>query len=351
VLASALGALALIATMLASRSGAQQEPTGEDGACPPSVDTIEEGWICSLLILGTPTDSPSDRQITLWSEVLRHRGRVGVTDGITFSDASVEDKVTVIYETQLGRSPDPGGLAHWTGRVQASRTELAAELGIFGSREYLDRFGSAEAFVNDQYRYYLGRDAGAAEQAHWASRTDELTLTGVTIGIATSPEAGDVRTGILYDHYARRPADPSGFQHWSGRAARAGLFAAIVDFARSAEIVRTLGRLGIEQLAMECRGTAGSPDDPQPVAELFVGAWQRGDRDCAEAIATEEAVGTMFGTEPGAEPPTFVRCAPNDVPEPHVECTWTSGGATIEMDMRFNAVDGWLVFAVTLDAG
>lgn len=347
-LASALGILALLAPMVAGVPvGAQLD----EGSCPSTVDTIDEGWICSLLILATPTDSPSDDQIVLWSEVLRQRGRSGVADGIVFSDASVEAKVDVIYETQLDRQADPGGLAHWRDRVQASRTELAAEFGIFGSAEYLSRFESPEAFVNDQYRYYLGREASLEERAHWAGRltTGALSNSGITRGIATSREAGNVRAAIVFEDFARRAPDPGGFQHWSSRAASHGLFPTIVDFARSPEMVTTLGRFGRDMLGEACIGTAGGPDDPRPVAATFMDAWQRGDVDCADAISSEEVVETMFGVEPGAAPATLTECVQADhLPDPHADCTWVLEDGTIVLHMNFSATAGWFVFDITI---
>ncbi|MBX3284482.1 MAG: hypothetical protein KF703_03985, partial [Actinobacteria bacterium] len=235
---------AMLSVTWAPAAGAQFD----EATCPASVDTTDEGWICSVLILGTPSSSPGDAQIDLWSRVLEQQGRQAVTDGIVFSDTSVEAKVRVIYETQLGRQPDAGGLAHWRRAVQGARTELAAEYGIFGSGEYLSQFESTEAFVADQYEYYLGREASRSEQQYWAGwfARHGLSNVGVTRSIATSGEAGATRARLLYELYARRSPDPRGLQHWATIAASSGYYPAIVDFARSPEIVATLGQLGIE---------------------------------------------------------------------------------------------------------
>lgn len=257
VLAAATGIVALGAGMLAAPAGAQLE----EGTCPASVDTNDEGWICSMLILETPNNSPSDDQVELWSAVLAENGRRAVADGIVFSDASIEAKVAVVYETQLDRQPDDTGLAHWRERVQSARTEFAVEFGIFGSGEYLSQFASTEAFVNDQYQYYLGREASPGERSAWADRSsrDELSNDGITRAIATSAEAGKVRAGILYQTYVRRNGEAAGVEHWSQRAAGDGLYRTIVDFARSAEVVNTVGRIGVDNAA----GTAPGSDPQQ----------------------------------------------------------------------------------------
>lgn len=247
LLMSCLGILAMAATMLAAPSpvGAQTE----DSTCPASVDTVDEGWICMLLVLNTPTSSPTVQQIELWGGILAASGRHAVTDGIVFSDASIEAKVTALYRSHLERNPDQSGLVHWRDRVQDARTEFAAEFGVFGSAEYQARFASTGAFVNDQYRYYLGREAGPAEQAHWTDLvTDgQLSTRGVTRRIAQSREAGNVRAGILYAAYTNRTPDAGGLQVWSRVAASTGLYATVVDFARYPEIVGNLGRIGTER--------------------------------------------------------------------------------------------------------
>ena len=271
--AAAAGIIAMLAVMLAAPAGAQLD----EGTCPSSVDTTDEGWICSLLILDTPTDAPSTEQVALWSDVLAAEGRRAVTDGIVFSDVSVEAKVRTLYETQLDRQPDPTGLVHWRERMQAARTELAPELGVFGSGEYLSQFESTEAFVSDLYRYYLGREASRSEQAHWAERFNrgELSHEGISRAIATSREAGNVRARLLYEQHARRSPDPGGLQHWSSRAAGDGLYATTVAFATSGEVVSTLGRLGTESATGGTPGSDAAQDlvvAPQEVVTMSPGA-------------------------------------------------------------------------------
>ena len=253
---AAVGIVAMLAVMFAPPAGAQSGQL-QDGTCPSSVDTTAEGWICSMLILETPAASPSADQIALWSDVLDNHGRIGVSGGIVFSDASVNAKVRTIYETQLGREPDAAGLSHWRQRVQDAHSEFAAEFPIFGSGEYLSQFESTEAFVNDQYQYYLGREASREEQAYWARRfsTTDLSNEGITRAIAHSAEAGRVRARILYRDYARRRADAGGLEFWSRHASESGLFAVLAFFGTADEVVHTLGRVG-QDLAAGTPGTA-----------------------------------------------------------------------------------------------
>lgn len=249
LLAAVTGAAGLALSPLASPGSAQTS-----GSCPPSVDTRAEGWICEQLLLATPTTSPSDQQIGFWEGVLNEEGRVAVAGGIVFSDASTEAKVEAIYRSELGRAPDEGAVEYWADVIEDARTELAAEFAIFDSGEYLSQFESTEAFVDDQYRYYLGRDASQEEQSYWADRlrTDDVSNQGITRAIATSQEAGAVRADRLYDDYLRRDADPSGFEHWMAHAAAVGHYRAAVDIAVSDEAFVTLGSAGCAAAGTEC---------------------------------------------------------------------------------------------------
>jgi hypothetical protein len=251
-----LAALALGSALVSTPATAQLQ----SGRCTPSVDTIDEGWICSLLIIATPTDSPTEAQMSLWTEVLDRSGRFGVVDGIVFSDVSIEAKVRAVYEAQLGRQPDAAGLAHWVDRVQTTRTEFAVEFGVFGSGEYRSLFDSTEAFVNDQYQYYLGREADLSGRDYWADQLDfgEITDQAFTRAIATSQEAGVVRARFLAEEYARRSPDTGGVAYWAPRAARDGLYPMIVEYAQFPEVVDVLGLIGVDL------ATDGEPEtDPR----------------------------------------------------------------------------------------
>ncbi|MFP4514376.1 MAG: hypothetical protein ACLFRV_15655 [Acidimicrobiales bacterium] len=219
------------------------------------MDTTDEGWICSMLILNTPNDTPTAGEIDRWSQRLVVDGRAAVAEDIVFSDASVDAKVSALYETQLGREPDPEAVAHWRSRMQADRSELPVEYAIFASSEYLSQFESPEAFVNAQYQYYLGREASIEEREAWAQLyVDEVLSTeDITRRIATSAEAGDVRARILYSDLAQRSPDAGGLETWRSYSQDAGLYAAIAEFSVHPEVVNALGHAG-----------TGGTDDPEP---------------------------------------------------------------------------------------
>ena len=244
-----VAAVATVAAVTASASPARAQ-TGP--SCPASVDTPSDGWICMQLILNTPTSSPSDQQIGLWEGVLNASGRHAVADGIVFSDASLEGKVTAFYASELERQPEPDALAFWSDVIDDARSEVPFEVAALSSDEYLAQFESAEgfdaaSFVDALYGYFLGRSASTDERVFWSRELDRgaLSFEGLTRVIATSAEAGAVRTLLLYDMWTERPADDAGFAYWSDLAASQGLYATIVHFSIADEVVETLGARGM----------------------------------------------------------------------------------------------------------
>lgn len=244
--------VAAVATVTGVAAAVSPAHAQNGPSCPASVDTTSDGWICMQLILNTPTSSPSDQQIGLWEGVLNSSGRHAVADGIVFSDASVEGKVTAFYASELDRQPDSGALEFWSDVIEGARSELPFEVAALTSDEYLARFESAEGFmigsyIDALYGYYLARSASTDEREYWARELDRgaLSYEGLTHAIATSDEAGAVRTLLLYDQWTERPADTAGFAYWSDVAAQRGLYATIVDFSVADEVVETLGQRGM----------------------------------------------------------------------------------------------------------
>lgn len=248
----------VVAGLVAPRPAAAQRLDG--GTCPSSVDTGDKGWICALLLLDTPTASPTGVEISRWADRLARTGRQAVAGGIIFSDAAVDAKLASLYRTQLGRDPDPAGSAYWRDRVQSLRSELVAEFGVFNSAEYHARFPSPGSFVDSLYRYYLGRPASGDEQAYWGGllASGAVGNDGITYAVAVSPEAGAVRAGLLYQIHARRAPDDGGLSYWGGIAAGRGYLGTLVEFASSSEPVQTLGSVGLE-----LAGNDGPPTTPE----------------------------------------------------------------------------------------
>lgn len=95
-----------------------------------------------------------------------------------------------------------------------------------------------------------------------------------------------------------------------------------------------------------CRGTTG-PTSPEPVAETFYDAWTVDDRGCAEQIATEAAIETLFvidGTDAGWQ---FQGCDTGDeAVDPETVCRYRYEGGSAHFSMSHGATEGWQITAV-----
>ena len=86
--------------------------------------------------------------------------------------------VTRCYWLILGRQPDQGGLADWTGR-RKSKNATAAEiiLGFFGSREFIRMNKSSEEMIEILYRTMLNRASDESGRKSWS----ELIASGASL--------------------------------------------------------------------------------------------------------------------------------------------------------------------------
>ena len=75
-----------------------------------------------------------------------------------------EDHVTAWYESLLGRAPDPGGLGHWAGQLDAGVSARTVAKRIIGSTEFRRRL------VRDAYHVCLGRSADPSGLAYWVGK-------------------------------------------------------------------------------------------------------------------------------------------------------------------------------------
>jgi hypothetical protein len=87
------------------------------------------------------------------------------------------------------------------------------------------------------------------------------------------------------------------------------------------------------------------------VAITFYDAWTVDDRACAEAIASEEAIDTLFVLDGSGADWEFMACNPDEeASEQHVDCAFRYEGGAAIFELRFGAIDGWQVFDVDFQA-
>lgn len=104
---------------------------------------------------------------------------------------SVDAKVTRLYRAFFLRNPDAEGLAYWSGQVRAG-VPLASVAGAFaGSTEFQNRYGSLgnAQFVNLVYTNVLGRSPDGGGAAYWTGLLNAgMDRGSVMVGFSESKE-------------------------------------------------------------------------------------------------------------------------------------------------------------------
>ena len=142
----------------------------------------------------------------------------GATAQASDDDAFVE----AAYQGLLGRSPDAGGLAFWTGRLASgeSRSRVVAQIG--------DSMEQRELVVRSAYDDILDRRPDPGGLAFWSvGIIDRLTAVSLREQMFASPEfyrrAGGTDGGYVDELYRRvlaRNADSGGRVYWIDQLAR-----------------------------------------------------------------------------------------------------------------------------------
>ncbi|WP_116284225.1 DUF4214 domain-containing protein [Subtercola boreus] len=85
----------------------------------------------------------SSADVSFWSRLIAQNGRAWVIAQFWDSTETISERVSLMYASYLGRTPDPAGLANWVG--------TALQLGDSGLRSGLS--GNAEYVNRAQYRF------------------------------------------------------------------------------------------------------------------------------------------------------------------------------------------------------
>ncbi len=145
-------------------------------------------------------------------------GRQAMAQSLVFSQEWAGKVVHDLYATVIGREPDAGGLAYWTGQVRGGKPARDVAIYMYGSPEYLsDHGGTAAGFVDAIYPAILGRQPDAGGRAFWIGEVNRRGTTSVAADFYQSLESRRRRVSTLYDQLMHRPVDPGGRDYWAGR--------------------------------------------------------------------------------------------------------------------------------------
>ncbi|MEZ5179178.1 MAG: DUF4214 domain-containing protein [Acidimicrobiales bacterium] len=151
----------------------------------------------------------------------------------------VLDPLTRIYYAYFLRIPDTNGLRYWLGQRRTGMTVARISSGFAASSEFQNTYGSLDnaRFVRLVYRNVLGRDPDAGGLAYWTGKLDrrQRDRGEVMAQFSESSEhqrrrAGEVATvSVLFGMLGRAPSD-SELSYWgpSARVDRSVLATALL---------------------------------------------------------------------------------------------------------------------------
>ena len=161
----------------------------------------------------TPTDSGSDKQITIGSTsvTLSSVERLQFTDGTLALDTGVGENAGQayrVYQAAFARTPDNDGLKFWIGQVDSGTSLIDVARGFLASAEAQGVYGANPAngdFVAKLYQNVLGRDGEAGGITFWVGELDggSRTQAQVLADFSESPEnvsgvSPVINDGIFY---------------------------------------------------------------------------------------------------------------------------------------------------------
>jgi hypothetical protein len=151
------------------------------------------------------------------------------------------------YLKLLGRAADDAGVRLWTTQMENGLTDQQLEAQFAASDEFFNKAGgntSAVHWIDAVYKLLLGRTADPGGETHWSGKLAGLMSTAstddaryqVALGIVGSQENTTNLINGDYFHYLGRAADPAGLAYWLSQFANgASNEDVIAGFTSSAE--------------------------------------------------------------------------------------------------------------------
>jgi hypothetical protein len=174
---------------------------------------------------------------------------IGAYEAAGFDAAAVSAFVTRLYQTVLGREPDPAGLAAFIAQIQSFGTVIPTVLAFFKSQEFLSHQLTDEQFLTVLYHTFLDRDPDPAGLAAFLAllqsgcRTRDTLIAALSFSdefrsLVPPVPVADPRIPFLAEVFAwtlNRPPDPAGFQSFLAQLQRSTVLTVLTQFLHSVE--------------------------------------------------------------------------------------------------------------------
>ena len=211
---------------------------------------------------------------TIGTDTLVSVENVPFVDGrLTFDVNDPAAQLNRLYDATLHRTPDSYSVAYWLGVMRGGTSLTAVTATFVSSQEFQNSFGALtnQQFVEQLYRFTLGRPGEAAGVAYWTGVLNTGTArANVVVEFSESQEhrnltAGQLALGLwvqndnaatigrLYDATFDRLPDGGGLTFWTGELEKGTSLTSIAaQFASSTEFQNRYGALDnrhfVEQL-------------------------------------------------------------------------------------------------------
>jgi len=196
-------------------------PAPRASAATPSAPVSNARWFRAVTIDLLGARSPEADVTAAVARLTAGTSRATVARELARSQAWTEAVVTELYRDVLGRDPEAGGLAYWSGRLQGGTRVADVAASIYSSDElYTEVGGTPGAYVDALYEGILHRPADPDGRAYWADAIEDgLPRWRMSKSFFLSSEARGDRVDALYESLLGRAAEPGGRAYWIGRLA------------------------------------------------------------------------------------------------------------------------------------
>jgi hypothetical protein len=164
---------------------------------------------------------PEPGAVPSWVHALNSSGMQATARAIELSREARERFVTHFYEHVLGRDPMGGEELGWVNFLLGGGSETDVLQGFLASPEFFSRAktlistGTAnERFVAALYQTALGRVATSGEMSAWAGAVPSLGLPSIVNAFIMSPEFRNNLVHTLYVMVLHRFPDHAGYLGW-----------------------------------------------------------------------------------------------------------------------------------------
>ncbi len=204
--------------------------------------TLAPGMSCMIQVRFTPAVSAGtlNSRVAVSGSLSIASDAAGSPHGATLAGTAEKSLVTHYYRAILGRAPDAGGQQYWEAEAQrltalgANPNEVwfAMAGSFFNSAEYLALGRNATQYVRDLYTTFFNRAADDGGLAYWTGLLDagmprDVTLvsfmfsaefTGFTRAIfGGTPVRAEIDAVLDFYRLLARLPDSSGYDYWVQR--------------------------------------------------------------------------------------------------------------------------------------